>query len=1553
MSSPTVAETPDPATSFGVLGVPTYLNESLKGVVTSGLKELMHQHPENPIGFLADFVKRHGSAFKDDAFEVILGQPDNGSKKNLRSQVPPSPIVTPGTTNIDPSSSALIKVKMENLCQRQRRGASAAVYKRVSNVPLYGVETPNALELQRSLDAVNAAYPEASVINVIVEPPTVRESLVFCLGAPFISNLPEVLEQAYRRSAEKERDARAEAAATDAVTLNEFDATTLNAAAATATRRDSSLQFSTSGHVPSLSDATKQLFETLGHKRRPQTFPEIQQSLTSKAPLRYTYLPVEDNYEGTALHDVLDQTIGLDDDINLLVPALVVSFRRPRASMYHRILSLCAALLRPLEEVRVFKGIEKAIAETSTNAYTFMYHDFQIYWNKVLDARDRRDKQRIQKEADRKQAAHEARVAAAREAAAVAAAAAAANGGTEPEKLAPHPPQQDAAKYGSKHGSMRNLTQAQQQQQELIALHLPPLPPPSAQEVEARKRLVAARTNRRQQEDSEFIETMKITRHHCVCRIQRLFRKWRARARRALMEQELKASETSGAAVRPEVEAYRELMQEPPYVGPAFLRRAQHQLRSAHGELFSTLPPPPPVPARRKKHYAPQRSPIPAQYEDDVSSDDERWIEHITMIPDPSQLNRSVFFNSLARLKRCDTSAGNEMLNEALDIQSRFCGVGGLQRRAYRQMVFSSIDLLHIGYVELAHRKLLPSTGCTSFTQYIHKFHKDVLTWYASPHAVASSTSMTGDPVPLLHGPEHPLKDRLLYISLDTPAYLPWGNEEMDTTLSIRTSLTTGGPRYLTRTSRHLYFVPEYLDRGRWINAVQHLADDDKHEKIVWYSVSEDPYVYINGRAFVLAKRPTEQRVDGVLKHLTVEPTVVPTKQLTSPLVPVTSGAKLMSPTAVSSAALGNPALRSSISNPTAGGGPRFSRASAASQSPQDAGLTGVQDVSEPLSGAATKTYPQFGASITELENAVRIELHQAAVSNSGLISFCATPNIADIAARREAGAAAPHPPQPSSQNVSHPPSAQPSQYSIVIPALTTSVENAALQANVVAGQHHHHHQQQDSGSPNNNSGKDSTYDITIVAGGASTVFTAGAEPPESISPQAGSPVRLGSESFYEGYFTDSYSADAVVVRTWNINPKVEESTSRSNVGGVGGGVSAALGNRASNEGGAGSFQKGESSGVGGRSLRRKLGSKSNMETASQRRSMLDLNQRPSGSGDEKTGGGNTSGQHNGGGGAGGGGGAMSASFEPAPLVATPHQIAATVGAQDSINRFQFEMLRHSIQRCAGDDFLLPYSHFISSIFESATSGACIVIAMSDDASFFFGATAAIIDSAVRSAKAAMMPSGISVETSVDLNSPEDLGMPVAVAHHGVDAVVAHVTYALDLIPALRVLLRLIVAATESTKCTSLSSLTSVLDVAFFKCGIQAQMSQRLESLKRTAEGAKDRPIVREAIRELCQQIETFTWLVLLAVFLNEFAESIGGGVVVPKPSFETWLSSPRWKPVRDWMIDIDPWQEDEGAASSTTSSGVNVPISPDIHHTQYTNLYKRWTEVSYVSVAH
>jgi hypothetical protein len=596
-----------------------------------------------------------------------------------------------------------------------------------------------------------------------------------------------------------------------------------------------------------------------------------------------------------------------------------------------------------------------------------------------------------------------------------------------------------------------------------------------------------------------------------------------------------------------------------------------------------------------------------------------------------------------------------------------------------------------------------------------------------------------------------------------------------------------------------------------------------------------------------------------------------------------------------------------------------------------------VHDVTEPLSGAATKTFPQFGASITELENAVRIEIHQSAIDNGGLIPFCATPNIADIAARREAGAA--HPPQqPSSQNISHPPSAQPSQYSIVIPALTTSVENSNLQGTAIHATHPN-----ESGSPNNNSVKDSTYDITIVAGGASTVFTGAPEAPESVSPQAGSPVRLGSESFYEGYFTDSYTADAVVMRTWNINPKVEESTSRGNVGG-GGGISAALGNRASNEGGAGSFQKGESSGVGGRSLRRKLGSKSNMETASQRRSMLDLNQRPSGSGDEKAGG--TSGQHGA-----AGGGAMSASLEPAPLVATPHQIAATVSAQDSINRFQYELLRHSIQRCAGDAFLLPYSYFISSVFESAASGACIVVAMPDDASFFFGATAAIIDSAVRSAKAAMMPSGISVETSVDLNSPEDLGMPVAVSHHGVDAVIAHVQYALDLIPGLRVLLHHVVNATESTKCSTLPSLILVVDAALSKCGIQAQMSLRLESLKRTAEAANDRPIVRESIRELCQQVETFTWLILVVVFFSEFAETIGGGAQVPKPSFDAWFSLPRWKPVRDWMVDIDPWQGDEAASSA--SSELNAPVSPDIHHTQYTNIYKRWAEASYVSVAH
>lgn len=1483
MLSPTV--TNDPGANFGADGIPKYLNETLKHVVTSGLKELMQQNPENPIGFLANFVKRSGAAFKDDSFEVTLGGGSPNANKKL--------------TNAVDSTDAL-KCKMENLCQRQRRGASSSVYKRVPQVPLFGVETPSALELQRSIDAVEAAHPQAKTIHVIVEPPTARDALVFCLGAPFLSDLPEVLERAERnfsvRSACEQKP--------DSITFNELDCTAIEQS------QRSALDDTIAGGAtppPTITDAMKQLIDALGHKRRPQTFADIQASLTSKAKLRYTFLPVEDNYEGTSIHDALDNAIGLRDDLSLLVPVLVVSFRRPRASMYHRILSICAVLLRPLEEVRVFSEVEKTIVECSNNKNTFMYHDYQTYWNKVLDARDRRDKQRVQNEADRKQAIHEARVAAAKEAAAAAAAAADAAAIERGEKVSPHPPLEASAstRYSSKHGSARSLNNQAQQD---IAINLPPLPPPKPEEVEARKRLVAARTNRRQQEDSEFIDTLKKTRSQCVARIQRLFRRWRAHARRALIEQELKNSTNTGGNVRPEVEAYREMMQEPPYVGPALLRKAQHRLRTIHGELFSTLPPPPPVPSRRKKFYAPQRARIPAQYEDDVSSEDERWIEHVTIIPDQSQMNRSVFFNTFARLKRCDAAVGNEMLNEALDIQSRFCGVGALQRRAYRQMCFASLDLLHVGYVELAHRQQLPS-GCATFTAYIHKFHEDVLTWVGSPHAVASPTSMESDPLPLSHGPEHPLKDRLLYISLDTPAYLPWVCEDLEPTMSIRTS---GGPRYLTRNSKQLYFAPEYLDRGRWINAVQHLADDDKHEKISWFSMSEEPYLFINGRAFVLAKRPLHQRVDGELKHLTIEPKVVRTnKNFLSPAMQPSCSAKLTSPVASSPApahsnVLSGPGLRSSFN-----AGPRFSKGSVASQSPQDTGLSLVQDAHEPLSGAATKTFAQFGVSIAEFENAARVEVHQAAVSRNGCVQFCATPAIADLVVRRDvSGVANPHP-QPA-HAPSQPVSAQPSQYNLTIPSMPIA-EGSSKETN------------------HNND--------TTLGAGASTVFSTTADGAAGgdntgNTPQSGSPVRLGSEVFYEGYFMDSYTADGVVVRDWNINPKFEENNRSTNTAAVGG-VPNALGNRASADGGVGSFQKSD---VGGRSLRRgKLGSRGNLETQSQRRSVADANQRASGNSvdHEKAG----AGLNNGAGG-------HSISFEVVPLVATPHQEASSVGAHDSINKYQLELVRYSIQHCAGPQFLLPYDHFINAVYESCAAGSCVVIAMADESSFFFGATAVLIDNSVRAAKAVLLQSGIDVETSLEMSTPPEEPIPPVVGESRDTSYTMR--NPLDVAPVLHDLFQKICAASESGRCCSMRNLTSTLESCLSKSGINGHLLGRMHNVKVKAERATERSDIRDNVRQLCQLVELYTWLVLLQVFLCEFSESFEASTspsgIVPMPSFAGWLAQPRWEPVVRWMVDFDPWR---------TEGAVGPSLSPDAHHTQYSNIYKRWAEHHYVSVAH
>lgn len=1419
MITPLTRSAHDPAVDFGEKGVEGFLNESLKRVVTAGLQEVMKKKPDNPVAYLANYVKQHASCFKEDAFTIDLG--------------------------------ANLVCNVSNLYQKQRRGVQ--VHKQVGVMPLFTLEAPTALDLQRAIDATENTFVGSKRINIIVEPPVATESLVFCLGAPYLTNLPAALDALHRQ------DFLVAAAAAQGQ-IGDEESVTLTEAAHT--KREPQQE--------ALDDATKRLLAALGRQRRPQLFSDIRTSLTSKTPLHFTVLPVAENAEETLLYDVLDETIGLQDKLEALSPTILVSFRQHRVSQLRRIVSICTSLIRPYEELQKFEEVKSVIDKNLLRPDTFLYEDFQDYWNKVLDNRDRRDKARIQKENERRQALHDARVAAALEAAAAAEAAEIAKAEAEGKPFVPHPPLQDSKRNGSKSNLGNHNKEGN--------LQLPPLPPPDPAEVEKKKHFHKIRANRRQAEDSAFIETTKKTRLQCIVRIQRLFRRWKQRARRALMEQELKQTSDAGLTVRPELEAYRELQQEPPYIGSALVRKAQHRLRSVHGTLFSTLPPPPPIPPQRKKYFMPKRSRIPAHFEDDVSSEEEAWVEHVTVIPDKSQLNRSVFFNALTRLRKCDDVAGNELLLEAQDIQSRFCGVGTLQRRAYRQTYAACMDLFHVAFVELAHRGLLPDK-CTTFTDYMNYFHKDVFTWRTASHVIATTTAMTGDPDPLVHGPIHPLQDRLLYISLEPPRTLPWNptNSEDEASLNLRVS---GGIRYLTRVSKHLYFAPEYLDRNRWVTTVHCLVDEDKHEKITWFSVSKDPFLYLNGRAFVAAPRPEQQAVDGVLKHLTLEPTVVQRNKIVQscgPQSPVPAGKTLSSPTGIAAS------VRAA--------GPRFSKSSVSCPTPQEISFSPATDGALPLSGSALRTHNQFGVSITEWENVLRVDVHQAATARHGLVSYCASPSVADLVSKKDAQVSAVLT-APVTTNVQSSYPSPPVQLSLTVPnsaAGSSTAPDAVLNsANYVA------------------LNPESTDMVLPIS-------------EDDTAPSPSSPIRLGSVVFFEGYFTDSFESDNVVTRDWNLNPKHDDVRTSSN--------SMMNGNLRSSGEAPGSFAK--SGDAGGRSLRKKLGSRGNLETQS-RKSMLDLK--------NAAGGGNAGANaHHMGtssdpppGLAAGGRDNFSATNDPVPVVATPHQEAASVGSQDTLNKYQFEFVRVALQQCAGSPFLNGYEYFLQMLFEESLAGACVVIAMPDEEALFMGATAAIVEAVVASARGIVLNlQSMQLASSIDIGSPGVSLREVPTEHQRPRRLE-------DIVPSFASFLDAVF-----TNVSSKARATIMMDfeTTLGQSGISNTIVNTVAALKEDAE--QGGPQTRRHIRRLCQRIESYCWLVLVHVFLNEISSSPSAFHTDSNrlPSFAAWVAQPKMSGALRWMVNMDPWTHDE---------------SPDRHHHRYSNMYRRWTDDrQYISVAY
>ena len=95
---------------------------------------------------------------------------------------------------------------------------------------------------------------------------------------------------------------------------------------------------------------------------------------------------------------------------------------------------------------------------------------------------------------------------------------------------------------------------------------------------------------------------------------------------------------------------------------------------------------------------------------------------------------------------------------------------------------------------------------------------------------------------------------------------------------------------------------------------------------------------------------------------------------------------------------------------------------------------------------------------------------------------------------------------------------------------------------------------------------------------------------------------------------------------------------------------------------------------------------------------------------------------------------------------------------------------------------------------------------------------------------------------------------------------------------------------------------------------------------KTAAESGTSHAQVRDNIVLATQRIERYCWLILLSHFL--LTTSLAG--VSELPSFANWALSKRNAGALEYLVAIDPWEQDPKK-------------SPDPNHVAYSNIYKRW----------
>ncbi|RHW70191.1 hypothetical protein DPX39_090077700 [Trypanosoma brucei equiperdum] len=391
------------------------------------------------------------------------------------------------------------------------------------------------------------------------------------------------------------------------------------------------------------------------------------------------------------------------------------------------------------------------------------------------------------------------------------------------------------------------------------------------------------RVQRRESEDAAFLRVVQHLQSNAVVRIQALYRghRWRKRLGSALSDKLRTRAQTSSEA---------QWVEDLPLSTPPLLRQCVEKVSAAHGELFGNyVISCPPMP-RIVKILKPTSRAIKVRKEDgteDVDSEEETWEEEHIVVPVNRQTKPPPHFNLLRRLMECEYAGRCNTVKYAANIQQDCAGLSTLQRRAYDCYKSLVLNLLHIAYLELYRRGRIPLT-VRNFEEYVNRWHSEIFSWFSAPHIfsrIALRKAMKPPyPVPVICTKETLEKERVLIVRAYGRGGIYHGpssekgavkeckeslteeerdeeQEEFLQTLPPLPPLDSGvdNEHYISG----VYAAPVLLSQRWWEATLKRLTSSNREAKVAWWTLYDNPAVYINGQPISLVPRHELQEVEG------------------------------------------------------------------------------------------------------------------------------------------------------------------------------------------------------------------------------------------------------------------------------------------------------------------------------------------------------------------------------------------------------------------------------------------------------------------------------------------------------------------------------------------------------------------------------------------------------------------------------------------------------------------------------------------------------------------